>query len=78
MKVKKEKEKEVLVFKTDTPLDTDLSYVSEGLESVDGIVNWNFDLEDRDRIFRAVVINVEPERIISKLQGVGIWAEELI
>lgn len=70
--------KEVLVFKTDTPLDTDLSYVSGGLDGVKGILDWNFDLEDRDRIFRAVVINVEPEMIISRLKGIGIWAEELI
>jgi hypothetical protein len=76
--MKTESKKEVLVFKTNLTPDTDPSFVSGGLDGVSGILDWNFDLEDRDRIFRAVVIDVEPEIIISRLKGVGIWAEELI
>jgi len=68
---------EVLVFKTNVSQQTQISKVQALLKTISTIENWNFDLEDCDRILKIVASNLSPRHIESVLQASGINCEEL-
>jgi hypothetical protein len=67
----------VLVYKTNAPQSIDLASVADLFNNVEGIKEWNFDLEDCDRIFRVVAEGINPSTVVSLLKFINIEAIEL-
>jgi hypothetical protein len=68
----------VLVFKTNASSDTDRKEVELVLKQFKAIVEWNFNLDDCDRILRISTINeTELEMLVAALDSIGIAATEL-
>ena len=67
----------VLVFTTTVTEAEQVSEVKALLTDVSGIKDWNFDLEDCDRILRIVADDVCPRYIEQLLQTNGFCCHEL-
>jgi hypothetical protein len=68
---------EVLVFKTNVTSKKKVSKVSPLLTSFPAIQQWNFDLEDCDKILRIVATNLHPNSVESLLHTAGFSCQEL-
>jgi hypothetical protein len=68
---------DVLVFITSVSEPEQVSRVSPLLAAVSAIEEWNFDLEDCDRILRVVSNDISPRYIESLLQDAGFNCMEL-
>jgi len=68
---------DVLVFKTDVTSKRKVGKVNTLLTSFPTIHQWNFDLEDCDKILRIVSNGLSPRNVESALQSAGIGCEEL-
>ncbi|NML19636.1 hypothetical protein HHL16_02070 [Pseudoflavitalea sp. G-6-1-2] len=68
---------EVLVFKTNVRNRTNIKSVGEALNSLTGVVKWNFDLQDVDRILRIEANDVSPRNVELALHYAGFACEEL-
>ena len=68
---------EILVFKTNIRYKKHISTITPHLQSITGIMEWNVDLEDRDKILRIKALNVIPASIENLVQGAGYYCEEL-
>lgn len=68
---------DVLVFKTTVTSKRKAGKVSTLLTSLPAIQQWNFDLEDCDKILRIVSNGLSPRNVESVLQKAGIGCEEL-
>jgi hypothetical protein len=62
---------EILIFKTDVTSKKKVTKVGTLLKAVQTIKQWNFDLEDCDKILRIVATEVNPRLIESLLQKAG-------
>ena len=70
-------EKEILVFKTDIISDERLEVVKPVLDTHPGIIRWNVDHHDIDRVLRIESENVNPDDVIKLLHKAGCLCEEL-
>ncbi len=68
---------EVLVFKTSIESNTSVASVAPVLDAVAGPGNWNFALDDCDRILRIVSTSVDPSLAIFVLNELGFECSEL-
>ena len=68
---------EILVFKTDIRFKKQLNQVKPHLGNIDGILRWNIDLQDRDKILRIESHNLSPRMIEERLQKAGYYCCEL-
>ncbi len=64
----------IFVFKTDI---RDIYEAASHLNSMQGILKWNFDLEDIDNILRVEAVNLSPRKIENTLKNAGFFCEEL-
>jgi hypothetical protein len=67
----------ILVFTTSVSGPEQVSRVSSLLTSIPAIQDWNFDLEDCDRILRIVSNDLSPRYIESILKDAGFNCMEL-
>lgn len=67
----------VLIFKTTVTRRREVDRVQNLLTAVPAVTNWNFDLEDCDKILRIESNDLSPRYIEAMLQNVGIGCEEL-
>lgn len=67
----------VFVFKTNLQNAFEVEKIKV-LDNIKGIVHWNMDLEDCDKILRVVATGVRPERIIQVMGGLNFSCEELV
>jgi hypothetical protein len=67
----------VLVFTTSVSEPEQITEVSPLLTAVEAIEDWNFDLEDCDKILRVVADNISPRFIEVMLQNAGFNCMEL-
>ena len=67
---------EVLIFKTSVNDIQEVGRVKP-LLTIPAIENWNFDLEDCDKILRVVTDDLSPRYIEEILQSEGFECEEL-
>lgn len=67
----------ILVFKTNASLFLDMEVVAGLFDNAEGFKEWNFDLEDCDRIFRVVSEGINSDKVISLLKQINIEAIEL-
>lgn len=70
--------KNVLVFKTSVSTSFNVNEVKPLLDDLMNYSeNWNFDLEDCDRILRVEAYQLKPNDIIQNLNKAGFVCEEL-
>ncbi len=62
---------EILVFKTDVTSKKKISKVSPLLASFPAIQQWNFDLDDCDKVLRVVTTGLRPGLVESLLRTAG-------
>lgn len=68
---------EILVFKTNVSDKEEVMRLVPHMDSLDGIVRWNVDLQDKDNILRIVSASVGPRQVERRLQAAGYFCEEL-
>lgn len=67
----------ILVFKTNIRYKKHLTDIVPYLNSTVGILRWNVDLHDKDKILRIEANNLHPQSVETVLQGAGYFCEEL-
>ncbi|QQL48566.1 hypothetical protein [Mucilaginibacter ginkgonis] len=68
---------DILVFKTNIQKEKQVNEVNSLLTRIPEISNWNFDLEDRDRILRVQAEDISAMYIEMILQDEGFICSEL-
>jgi len=68
---------EILVFKTNIENMKHVSKLYPLLKAIKGILKWNIDTEDVDKILRVETVNVAPTKIEMALQSAGYYCKEL-
>ncbi len=68
---------EILVFKTDVSSRKRVTALAPHLENMKGIIKWNVDLKDVDKVLRIECYSVAPQQIEKNLQRAGYYCEEL-
>ncbi len=68
---------EILVFKTNVTSKKKVSMVAQLLTSFPSIRNWNFDLQDRDKVLRIEAAGISPDLVETLLITAGFHCEEL-
>lgn len=68
---------EVLVFKTNLRYKRNVKEVMPHLNELNGIIQWNIDFHDKDKVLRIVSRDLSPKLIEDALQRAGYVCEEL-
>ena len=68
---------DIFVFKTNVTDEGKIPEITPHLETLSGIVKWNFDLEDTDKILRIEAVNLPAQKIESVMAYAGYSCEEL-
>lgn len=68
---------EVLIFRTNIRFKKDLRPVSAVLDKMPGILRWNVDREDTDKVLRIESRSIPPADIIKNITRAGFHCEEL-
>jgi hypothetical protein len=69
---------EVLVFKTSVTTEQHIEELAPLLNSIIQPPNWNFDLEDCDRILRIETAHNIAPAVVSVINQQGFYCEELL
>jgi len=67
----------ILVFKTDVENMYHIRKLYALFKTIQGIIKWNVDTEDVDKILRVETLNVSPQKIEMTLQSAGYYCKEL-
>jgi hypothetical protein len=70
-------EKEILVFKTDLESEERLETIKPFLDEHPGIIKWNVDKHDIDKVLRIESKNISSADVINLVQKAGFVCEEL-
>ena len=68
---------EILVFKTNVRYKKHIHAIIPYLSKLEGILRWNFDLHDKDRILRIEARDLSPRTVENTLHHAGYFCEEL-
>ncbi|RYF97997.1 MAG: hypothetical protein EOO02_19805 [Chitinophagaceae bacterium] len=68
---------EVLVFKTNLRFKKNISEAVSHLDNIPGILRWNVDLKDRDKVLRIEASDLSPQTVEKTLTDIGYFCEEL-
>jgi len=68
---------EILVFKTNVEDKTHLRRLFKLFRTLQGVLNWNVDLHDHDKVLRMETVAVSPRAIETALQQAGYFCKEL-
>jgi hypothetical protein len=68
---------DIIVFKTNIKRKKQVALLNQYLENISGIVKWNVDLWDKDKILRIVSNSVSPRSVEERLRSAGYVCEEL-
>lgn len=68
---------DILIFATNVEKAQDVGQIKTLLSAVQAIEDWNFDLEDCDKILRIVANNISPGYIELLLRNAGFYCIEL-
>jgi hypothetical protein len=68
---------EILVFKTNLRYKKNVKEVMPHLNELKGIMKWNIDFHDKDKILRIISRDLSPRLIEHTLQTAGYVCEEL-
>lgn len=75
--IKSEKRVQVWVFKTNIRFKKDLLLIAPLLDRTPGILNWNVDRGDIDKVLRIESLHLQAQHIIDLVQQAGYHCEEL-
>lgn len=67
----------ILVYKTDVTSKRKANRAAEALNNLPSVKQWNFDLEDCDKILRIVSNGLKPGSVESLMQSAGFNCELL-
>jgi hypothetical protein len=67
----------VLVFKTNIEDTKQVKYLSLHLKLIDGILTWNVDLHDCDKVLRIEADKLHPNTVVNVLNSAGYFCAEL-
>ncbi|MBO9150844.1 hypothetical protein ACFOTA_01380 [Chitinophaga sp. GCM10012297] len=68
---------EILVFRTNIRFKKDLRQIGPVLEKEPGVLKWNVDREDADKVLRIEASALTPEKVIQLVSREGFFCEEL-
>jgi hypothetical protein len=68
---------EIFVFKTNLKYKKNLADVIPHLNSIEGIIRWNVDFHDQDRVLRIVSHQLSPQLVTRAVHAAGYVCEEL-
>ena len=68
---------EILVFKTNVQYKKHLKQVMPHLNEMKGIIKWNIDFHDKDKVLRIVSNDLSPRFVENTLKNAGYACEEL-
>jgi hypothetical protein len=68
---------EILVFKTNVQYKKNLKRVVPHLEELKGVIKWNIDFHDKDKVLRIVSNDLSPRVVENTLKNAGYACEEL-
>jgi hypothetical protein len=68
---------QILVFKTNIRYKKHVNRVEPHLNGTEGILRWNVDLDDKDKILRIEAGNLHPEAVETAVKNAGYLCEEL-
>lgn len=68
---------EVLVFKTNIRYRKQIIAIEPHIASHPGIIKWNVDLKDADKILRIETVDLHPSKIEGLVKNAGYNCEEL-
>ncbi|MGI8584216.1 MAG: hypothetical protein ACR2KX_18645 [Chitinophagaceae bacterium] len=68
---------EVLVFKTNIRYKKHVTAIQPHIATQPGIIKWNIDLKDADKILRVETVNLHPAKIEGLVKKAGYLCEEL-
>jgi hypothetical protein len=67
----------IYVFKTNVENMYHIRKLYGLFKMIHGIINWNVDTEDVDKILRVETVSVSPQKIEMILQSAGYYCKEL-
>jgi len=67
----------ILIFKTNIRFKKDVAKVAACLQQYSGIVRWNVDLEDIDKVLRIETYAATSKSIITSIKQCGYECDEL-
>jgi hypothetical protein len=68
---------EILVFKTNVEDKKHVRKLFKLLRALQGILRWNVDLHDTDKILRVETVSISPRAIETAMQQAGYFCKEL-
>lgn len=68
---------EVLIFKTNIRHKKHIDVIGSYMAQQPGIIKWNIDLKDVDKILRIETTDLHPAKIESLVKSAGYYCEEL-
>jgi hypothetical protein len=68
---------DILVFKTNLRFKKNINQALSHLDNIPGILRWNVDLQDRDKILRIESKNLAPQLVEKTLTDIGFYCKEL-
>jgi hypothetical protein len=68
---------EIIVFKTNIRRKKQVELLNQYMQNISGIVQWNVDLWDKDKILRVVSNSASPRSVEQHLRRAGYYCEEL-
>lgn len=69
---------EVLVFKTNLRYKKQVNALKQYMNNLQGILRWNVDLYDNDKILRIESQDLCPRKVEDTLKDAGFYCEELL
>ena len=68
---------QILVFKTNIRYKKHISDLSRHIDNIEGVIKWNVDLDDVDKILRVEARDLSPRVVEHTLWQAGYVCEEL-
>ena len=68
---------EILVFKTNIRYKKHINAIQPYISNQSGIIKWNVDLKDVDKILRIETLDLNPAKIEGLVKRAGYYCEEL-
>lgn len=71
-------EKEILIFCTSIQSEEDVERFSGEITSLPGILDWNVDYEDWEKVLRIECVGVTSVQIMDLLYNKGVYTREMV
>jgi copper chaperone len=68
---------EILVFKTNLRFKKNISEALTHINQIPGVLRWNVDLKDCDKVLRIEARDLSPKLVEKTLADIGYYCEEL-